>query len=258
MHNLVTSLPLMRQPSRQTRISMGAKTSSALALAFTLAASVFSATTCQAADTAPTSKSYMVVDQEPYHRLIQDLGRYRIFDVEVPSGATTAFHLHHADNFSVRVNNSTFANETLDGKVTQVTATPGSLTYGTASVESPYGHRLSTTSATSFRTIMIEVKKPLPSATPEAEALPAAYALVKETPRGRLYKLTLPPGQSLALPQRGEDLLLVSQGENRLSLDGTTPWPTKVGDFKFMSTHPGLSLRNDGQTEALVSVLALF
>lgn len=234
--------------------------SSSLRAAFALLAVNIAATNAMAVEPTPPAPAYMAVDDEPNHHLIKDLGSYRIFDVEIPSGVTTAFHLHYADNFSVRVNESDITNETIDGKITQLKATPGSLTYGQGSIEKPYGHRLTTNSATAFRTIMIEVKKPLPASLPPAEALPADYSLVKETPRGRLYRLTLAAGQSATLPAQAADLLLVAQSKDQLSFPGSPQslWQTKPGDFRFMPAHIGVSLKNEGNSNAEVSVLALF
>lgn len=200
----------------------------------------------------------VLVEAEPRHHLVQDAGKYRIFDVEIPGGDTSLYHTHQADNFAIRVSASQVINETPEGKRSEYATAPGSVSYGTASKAAPYVHRVATVSGL-FRAIMIELP-PSEGALPPVPTLPAPYVLEKATPRGAMYQLQLSPGAQISLPHGG-DALLVCLDEARLQAPDArhlvSEWSCRMGDYRLIQGMVPTRLVNPGSQNARLAVLVL-
>lgn len=198
------------------------------------------------------------IEAEPRHRLVLDTGKYRVFDVEIPGGDTSFFHSHQADSFAIRVSTAQVVNETPEGKRTEYPIVPGSVSYGTASQDQPYVHRVGAVSG-DFRAITIELP-PAGRVLPPVPTLPAPYVLEKATPRGAMYQLLLGPGAQVSLPHGG-DVLLVCLENARVRAPETpqtrTDWNCHAGDYRLIQGLSPTQVENSGAQYARLAVLVL-
>jgi len=95
------------------------------------------------------------IEKEPMHRLKFENEFVRLFDVLVPVGRTTQYHVHLYDGVSVRLSNTQIADESIAGKRELIDVTYAEATFGARS--SPLTHRVVNTGKNDFRNIFIEI-----------------------------------------------------------------------------------------------------
>ncbi len=174
------------------------------------------------------------VEKEPMHRLKFENEFVRLFDVLVPAGKTTQYHVHLYDGVSVRLSNTQIIDETIGGE-----RTPFEIKYAEASFgsrPSPLTHRVVNSGRNDFRNIFIEIfpSKDAGTAT-QFPMLSDGHVIVLDNARVRINRLTLKPGESSKLhthAMQGLGIILYDSKIAITAADGTKrTLESKAGDF---------------------------
>jgi hypothetical protein len=102
-----------------------------------------------------TAQKAVAIEKDAMHRLKFENEFVRLFDVLVPVGKATGYHVHLYDGVSVRVSNAQIVDESLSGEKKPLDMKFGEVTFGAR--PSPHTHRVVNTGTTDFRNIFIEV-----------------------------------------------------------------------------------------------------
>lgn len=135
------------------------------------------------------------IEKEPMHRLKFENEFVRLFDVLVPVGETTKYHVHLYDGVGVRVSNAQIIDEEISGEKNPLDMKYGIATFG--ATPSPLTHRVINSGKSDFRNIFIEI---LPSKN-SANAGPFPilsdlHVILIDNDRVRVNRLVLKPGES--------------------------------------------------------------
>jgi quercetin dioxygenase-like cupin family protein len=191
------------------------------------------------------------VEKEPRHRLKFENRYVRVFDVLIPPGDTSLFHVHASDGLSVPLTDARLRDEALGGTPEELTLNRGAVRF--ALRPSPLTHRVGNIGETTFRNIFVEILPPAGrphGATPQA--LVAGQTLVLENERVRISRLVLAPGQSAELHTHVLRRLAVSVSEGRLAVavpgERVRTVEFKSGDFRWYEAGKTHALKNVGPT----------
>ena len=226
-----------------------------LVLAVLISSAVASATLAQ--------EPFVQVSAEPLHRVRMNTAKYRVYDVLVDSDAAMLFHEHKADNFAVFLSQSDLTNEMQGGQKTKVSVKPGIVTFASASPSKSYVHRVLLRGGAPFRNITIELlqAQAATSATDRSEQVDPALTALRESPRGKAFRLNLDQNQSTKLPSRASDIFVVclSGGSVVQEMTGqpSTSWDCKPGDFRLLEQPRGAVLKNETAARVELVVIAL-
>ena len=206
---------------------------------------------------------FVQVSAEPKHRMRMDTAKYRVYEVLVEQGEATLFHEHKADNFAVLLSQSDLTNEILGGQKTDASIKPGIVTFAAASPTKSYVHRILVRGGAPFRNITIELLQAQPPTVAAAnqELVDPALTILRESPRGKAFRLNLEPSQATKLPSHVSDIFVVclSDGSVVQQTPGqpTTSWDCKVGDFRLLEQPREAILMNPATNRVDLVVIAL-
>ncbi len=71
---------------------------------------------------APAQQSPVPIEKEPRHPLIFENQYVRVFDVLIPAGKTTLFHIHKNDSIGVRLTDARIKDKTQGGATEEIIA----------------------------------------------------------------------------------------------------------------------------------------
>jgi len=197
-----------------------------------------------------TSEGVVPITSEPDHKIRFDNGKVRMYEVFLPKGRGTLVHEHRADSFSVIFLDSEITNEPRGGTPTTFAVPAGAVGFASTAL-GPYSHRVIASKNTEFHVIAMELMSPKPdkAASPNQRANPP-FHVVRENPRGRVYRIRLAPGESTGSYTRPAStaLFAISAGRIAEQVDGKPKrlWDFETGHFRWMDTAETLSLRNEG------------
>ena len=197
------------------------------------------------------SQDAVPIEKEPMHRLKFENEFVRLFDVLVPAGETTKFHVHLYDGISVRVSTAKIVDESQTGEQKPFDIKYGDVTFGSRS--KPETHRVINTGNTDFRNIFIEI---LPSKTTEtAKAFPIlsdGHTILIDNERVRVNRLVLKPGESSKLHRHnmhGLGIILYDSKIEMTFADGTKrALEPKAGDYAWQNAGTTHIIKNVGST----------
>lgn len=207
-------------------------------------------------------ETFVQVSAEPSHRVRMDTAKYRVYDVLVDREQAMLFHEHRADNFAVFLSQSDLTNEMQGGQKTDASVKPGIVTFASASPTKSYVHRVVLRGGAPFRNITIELlqAQATTGATDSSEQIDPALAMLRESPRGKAFRLNLEPNQSTTLPSRASDIFVVClSGGSVVQMLGqtSTSWDCKVGDFRLLEQPREAVLTNHTTARVELVVIAL-
>lgn len=196
-----------------------------------------------------SAQSPVPIEKEPRHRLKFSNQHVRVFNVLIPAGATSLFHIHVNDGLSVRLADALIRDEALGGTPEDMPVKRGAVSFGYR--PSPLTHRVSSIGSTPFRNIFVEVlpstRKP-PGVPPQV--LVAGQTLVLENERVRISRLVLAPGQSIEMHTHALQGLGVAVSEGRIVIEvpgeKLRTVKFKPGDSQWYEGGTKHSLRNVG------------
>jgi quercetin dioxygenase-like cupin family protein len=203
--------------------------------------------------TAPASPQGAIaveIKNEPHHHAKFENEFVRVWDVTVPAGDVTLWHVHANDNVVVTLGEARLRIETSGGAPAESQWKFGDVRFGKAT----YVHRAMNVGTTPFHNMTIEILKST-AFFPDLSKLPkqAGREPVFENDRVRAYRLSLAPGESTAVhrhPLPGLAIML-TPGEIEVTTEGkTTPDRLKVAtaDARWRAGAVTHSIKNVGQT----------
>ncbi len=188
------------------------------------------------------------VRNEPKHHLLFENDDVRVYDVIVPPGEATLFHVHAVDYVYVVLGDATLKSELQGQQPTDLAATRGEVRF----TRGPITHRIQNVGATPFHNITVELLRP-PSATPAVLPAPpwkGPESTVLENDRVRITRLVLDAGRTTAtytLP--GRMLVIpVTPGNVRLEVVGRAArtFELKPGTADWQTDAVTEAIRNMG------------
>jgi quercetin dioxygenase-like cupin family protein len=209
-----------------------------MAVVFLLLASLFPS----------SAQSPVPIDKEPHHHLKYANDYFRVFDVVVPSGKTTLFHIHSSDYAFVAIGDASLKAETPGSQPSDLILKDGEARF----TKGPITHRVTNPSDTPFRNITVEILgSPGPGSVTSTPDTSPGHSIVLENERVRIERLILEPGQSTNLHTHGLSAMSVFLTKAKVQVESpgqkTQTIEYKPGDFRWRSpiTH---SIRNIGST----------
>jgi quercetin dioxygenase-like cupin family protein len=187
--------------------------------------------------------------KEPMHRLKFENEFVRLFDVLVPVGEATKYHVHLYDGISVRVSNAQIIDESISGAKEPFDIKYGIATFGTR--PSPLTHRVINDGKSDFRNIFIELLAG--KNAPAAKSFPIlsdGHAILIDNDRVRVNRLVLRPGESSKMhthPMHGLGVILYDSKIELIAPDGTTrKLEPKAGDHAWHNAGTTHVIKNVG------------
>jgi quercetin dioxygenase-like cupin family protein len=172
----------------------------------------------------------------------------RIWDVTVPAGEATLWHVHRNDNVVV-----TFADANL--RLESATSAPAEAQWKFGEVrfaKATYVHRALNVGTTPFHNLTIELlKSPGPQA--QSPKYPITRTPALENERVRVFRVTLEPGQSTSMHTHvfaGLSIALTS-GEIEITTEGkkqADKLSLPLGDVRWRASSVTHSVKNVGKT----------
>ena len=189
------------------------------------------------------------IEKEPMHRLKFANEFVRLFDVLVPIGRKTQYHIHLYDGVSVRLSDAQIIDEAISGEKTAIEIKYAEATFGAR--PSPLTHRVVNSGKSDFRNIFIEI---LPNrnaaAAPAFPILSDGHVIVFENARVRVNRLVLKPGESSKLhthQMHGLGLILYDSKIEISAPDGSRRTiESKAGDFVWQNAGITHTIKNIG------------
>ncbi|MFN8573643.1 MAG: hypothetical protein U0132_16430 [Gemmatimonadaceae bacterium] len=179
------------------------------------------------------------VTQEPRHHYAFSNADLRVFDVVVPTGDTTLFHLHASDYAYITFGGAELVAEVMGNAPTPLSLKDGEVRFSRA----PLTHRVSNPSARPFHNLTIELLGH--HAGGEMDPLSPGDSVVLENDRVRAVRREIPGGATATLDHtHGHAMdVFVTAGAVEEDEDGGTQPVT-----------PGMYRWRDGGTQRLYNV----
>ena len=195
-----------------------------------------------------TVQSPVPVANEPRHHLKFENEYVRVFDVVVPSGDTTLFHIHSNDYAFVGIGPATLKAEVMGSAPADLILKDGEARF----TKGPITHRVTNIASTPFRNITIEILKspgPVGASTPDTSP---GHSVVLENDRIRIERLVLEPGQSTNVHTHNLSALSVflTRAKVRIESSGAKLETIEYtpGDFHWRAAPVTHSIKNIGST----------
>lgn len=193
-------------------------------------------------------QSPVPVANEPRHHLKFENEYVRVFDVVVPPGDTTLFHVHSSDYAFVSIGDATLKAEVLGGQPSGLILKDGEARF----TKGPITHRVTNVAGAPFRNITIEILKS-PGAvgfsTPDTSP---GHSVVLENDRVRIERLILEPGRSTNIHTHSLSALSVFLTKSKVRVESpgakAETVEYKPGDFRWRSAPITHSIKNIGST----------
>lgn len=173
---------------------------------------------------AQPSEADVPVYKEPRHRLLYHSSLIRVLDVRMPAGDTSAYHVHADRLIGVAVQDARTWSQVKSAPRTAVKAPPATPSvFDNWSQPLPYTHRIANVDTVPLHYVGAEL---LARSGVNSPALPdgPSRRLIKEGPPGRVYQITLAPGQATEPHTHAAPGLVFR--ETKVSFPRTlAPWP---------------------------------
>lgn len=233
-----------------------------------LAGILFVAATAHAASAFPdtsvlppvsvTQSKALPVTEEPGHIVRYRSPRFVIYTNHFAPGDWTLYHEHRNDLLAVIAGDTVAINQKLGGEPGEQRVPTGTVAFFPyADTPSGYVHRISVGGTKPFINVGLDFQDIVPSAERRA-LMPVldgtGMAAISENRRGRAYRIELPAGQSLALPEYGSALLVVGLTTATVDFSSTSKessrWELVAGDFQFFETTRPARISNTSASSA--------
>ncbi len=174
----------------------------------------------------------------------------RVWDVTVPAGDTTLWHVHRNDNVVVTLGEARLRIETAGAAPGESLWKFGEVRFGKAT----YVHRAMNVGITPFHNFTIELLKlPTGAPAPSIPKEPIVRTPVLENERVRAFELTLEPGQStsmhthvlpgLAIALTPGNIEVTTEGKNK-----PDPLNLPLGDLRWRAGVVTHAIKNIGKS----------
>jgi quercetin dioxygenase-like cupin family protein len=140
--------------------------------------------------------SAVPIEQEPAHRLVLQNEYVRVFEVWLPPGETTLWHVHLHDGVSVRLTDATIEDQPMVGEAKSIRLHRGEVSYGATPMA--LTHQVRNVGETPFHNVYIELLTPHEVSADHANA-PPDPRVIFENDRVRALRRVLAPGESTTM-----------------------------------------------------------
>jgi len=185
---------------------------------------------------------------EPRHHRVLENAWVRVFDVQVPPGDETLFHVHDHDYVFVTLGRSHVVSERIDGTTTDLALADGETRFTPA----PLVHRAKNVGEAPFHNLTIEILKR--AGAPPEPALPPmpGHTVIFENAEVRIDRQTLEPGESTGMHSHALKSLGVCVDGGRIEYrdaDGASETADLTpGQFSWHDAPRTHTLKNVGTT----------
>src|SRR6266700_3904925 len=195
-------------------------------------------------------QSPVEIGGEPRHHPKFENEFVRIWDVTVPAGDATLWHVHRNDNVVVTLGGATLRIENMSSATVEGEWKFGDVRFSKAT----YVHRAMNVGTTPFHNFTIELLKPPAGApAPSIPKEPIVRTPVLENERVRAFELTLEPGQStsmhthvlpgLAIALTPGNIEVTTEGKNK-----PDPLNLPLGDLRWRAGVVTHAIKNIGKS----------
>jgi len=203
--------------------------------------------------TSPQSnspQSPVEISGEAHHHPKFENEFVRVWDVTVPAGEATLWHVHRNDNVVVTLADVNLRLETVTGPPSEAQWKFGEVRFAKAT----YTHRAINVGTTAFHNFTIELLKPTnfvadPSTLAADEAGRTPFL---ENDRVRVYRLSLASGESQAMHTHPLPGLVVTLTDAQIEVTANgkaVTHPVKRNDLSWQAADVTHSIRNVGRTQ---------
>jgi len=214
-----------------------------------------------AASSAQSAQGAVSIAAEPNHKIRFDNGRVRMYEVVLQKGQATLMHEHRADSFSVFFRKAEATGEPNGGKPSVFDTTPGAVGFA-STAKGPYSHRVIASGDGVFHVIAMELLASPAGPTTTSQRVGPAFKLALENSRGRVYRITLAPGESTATFMRpaGSALVAISAGRISEAVAGKRLrlWDFEPGRFQWFETGEALAMKNESSAPVELVEIEVF
>ncbi len=168
--------------------------------------------------TRASAQSAVPIEQEPAHRLVLQNANVRVFDVWLPPGEDSLWHVHRHDGISVRLADATVDDQPTDGQAETFRLRRGAVAYG--ATPTARTHRVRNVGETAFHNIYIELLT-VPDVVKDRMGAAAAASdrrVEFENDRVRALRRILAPGESTAVHTHAASAVAVLVTAGRLEI----------------------------------------
>jgi mannose-6-phosphate isomerase-like protein (cupin superfamily) len=194
--------------------------------------------------------SAVPVEQEPAHRPVLQNEYVRVFEVWLPPGDATLWHVHSHDGASVRLADATIEDQPLDGAAESFVMRRGQVTYG--ATPTTRTHRVRNVGETPFHIVYIELLSPPGVSAGRAGEPAPGSRVVLENERVRALRRILAPGESTGMHVHASRAVGVPVTTGRLEISDhkgvTKVIETKLGAVQWIDPGTTHQLKNVGET----------
>lgn len=198
--------------------------------------------------TTASAQSAVAIEQEPAHRLVLQNVNVRVFDVWLPPGEESLWHVHRHDGISVRLADATIADEPKDGQAETFRLRRGAVAYG--STPTARTHRVRNVGETTFHNIYIELLTDRDVGEDRAAAAASDRRVEFENDRVRALRRVLAPGESTGMHTHASSgvAVLVTAGRLEVSSPEGAARTSDVntGSVQWIDSGTTHSLKNVG------------
>lgn len=193
-------------------------------------------------------QSPVPVDNEPRHHLKFENQYVRVFDVMVPPGDATLFHIHSNDYVFVTIGDALLKNEVMGSEPADLILKNEEARF----TKGPFTHRVTNVAITPFHNITVEILGTPGRAAASTPDNSPGHSIVLDNDRVRIERLVLEPGQSTNMHTHGLSALSVFLSNAKILVESAGQKPETIeykrGDFRWRAAPVTHSLKNIGST----------
>ncbi|HEX6572067.1 MAG TPA: cupin domain-containing protein [Steroidobacteraceae bacterium] len=195
-----------------------------------------------------TAQPAVPIDQEPAHRLALQNAHIRVFEIQLPPGEDTLWHVHRHDGISVRLADATIEDHPKDGPARTMRLRRGAVAYG--ATPTALTHRVLNAGETTFHNIYVELMPGHGGETARATATVSDPRVEFENDRVRALRRILAPGESTAVHTHASSgvAVLVTAGRLEVSYPqgAARTLDVKAGAVHWIDSGTTHTLKNVG------------
>lgn len=195
-------------------------------------------------------QSPVPVTGEPRHHLKFENQYVRVFDVVVPQGDSTLYHVHSNDYVFITIEGARLKAQVMGSDPSDLNLAAGDVRFSKA----PLTHRVANVGPTPFHNVTVEILSSPPATPTNAASLAGVtgHKLLFENERVRVYRLVLEPGQSTGMHTHELSGLGVAVSAGEIEIESTDGERQSVklqpGEFSWHTGALTHSIKNVGST----------
>lgn len=195
-------------------------------------------------------QSAVPVAQEPRHHLKFENQYVRVFDVVVPQGDATLYHVHSNDYVFVTIEGARLKAQLMGSDPSDLNLAAGDVRFSKA----PLTHRVANLGSTPFHNVTVEILSSPPGtpANPASLVGVTGHKILFENERVRVYRLVLEPGQSTGMHTHELSGLGVAVSAGEIEIESTDGERQSVklqpGEFRWHTGQLTHSIKNVSST----------